>query len=139
LILRILRDQPAGWIGALEQFDDWYVPESGKRADAEDDWRRVADALAVLAGSLDLRAGRVPADPILAWAYVCWCFFNGDTAQHTGDLDAADRWFAQVAEASGDDEDGAAMRAFASYQRADVWIPSDTGRSLQADSAIKKS
>lgn len=130
LAREILRDQP-GWINALDEFNDNYEPEFGQRAEAEDKWRHVAHALGFLADSLELRRGNVPPDHIRARIYICWCFFNGDAAQHTGDLEAADGWFRLAAEACGEDEDGAAMRTFASYQRADVWIPSDTDRSLR--------
>jgi hypothetical protein len=126
----ILQDQP-GWINALDEFNDNYVPQFDQRAGAADKWRHVASALAFLARSLDLRQGTVPADRVLARIYVCWCSFNGDAAQHTGDLEAADRWFSQSAEACDDGENGTAMRAFANYQRADAWIPSDTDRSMQ--------
>jgi hypothetical protein len=128
---KILRDQPE-WISALDEFDKNYVPELDLRAGAGDRWRHVAHALEFISGSLHLRQGDVPADdPVLARIYVCWCFFSGDVAQQTGDLEAADRWFREAAEACADDEDNAGMRAFASYQRADVWIPSDTDRSMR--------
>lgn len=129
LAKEILRDQP-GWIDALEEFNANYVPELDRPAGAADNWRHVAHALDVLAGCLELRPGSVPPDRILARIHVCWCFFNGDAAQYTGDLEAADGWFRQAAEACGDDDDKA-KRAFANYQRADVWIPSDTDRSMR--------
>jgi hypothetical protein len=127
----ILRDQPE-WIGALEEFDQNYQPELNLRADAGDDrWQHVAHALAFLADNLGLRQGDVPAEPVPARIYVCWCFFSGDVAQQTGNLEAADKWFGEAAEACSNGEDNAAMRAFAHYQRADVWIPSDTERSMR--------
>lgn len=126
----VLRDQP-GWISALEDFDKNYVPELDLRAGAGDRWRKVAHALDFISGNLGLRRGEVPPDPVLARIYACWCFFSGDVAQQAEDLEAADGWFRHAAEAGGDDEDNAGMRAFASYQRADVWIPSDTGRSMR--------
>jgi hypothetical protein len=143
LARKILQGQPE-WVGALEEFDQNYVPEFDLRAGEGDRWRHVANALAFIARSLGLRRGEVPADPVLARIYVCWCFFSGDVAQHAGDLEAADGWFRGAAEACGDDEDNAGMRAFASYQRADVWILSDTDRSMRvitqtglADAAVK--
>jgi hypothetical protein len=72
----------------------------------------------------------VPADHVLKRIYICWCFFNGDAAQFTGSLEASDGWFGDAAVACADDDD-AGMRAFANYQRADVWIPADTDRSLR--------
>lgn len=127
----ILRERPE-WIGALEDFDRSYVPEPDKRASAGDRWRHVATVLDFIAGELGLRQGDVPGDPVLARIYICWCFFSGDVAQHhTRDLEAADQWFRYAAEACGGDEGNKAMRAFANYQQADVWIPSDTDRSTR--------
>lgn len=127
---KVFRDQPE-WIGALEEFDQNYQPEWDLRAEAGERWRHVARALSVLAGILDLQQGEVPPDPVLARIYACWCFFNGDVAQQTGSLESADGWFRDAAQACGDTKDNAAMRAFADYQRADVWIPSDSQRSLR--------
>jgi hypothetical protein len=124
----ILRDRP-GWIDALDEFDKNYAPEFNLRAGAVDRWRHVANALEFISGSLGLRRGEIPLDPVLARIYICWCFFSGDVAQYTDDLENADGWFRQAAEACGEDNKG--MRAFANYQQADVWIPSDTDRSMR--------
>jgi hypothetical protein len=129
----ILREQPE-WIAALDDFDTGYEPALLKRADADagDRWAKVASALDFIAGQLGVRQDEIPADPVLARIYICWCFFGGDVAQyHTGDVAAGDRWFADAARACGDDPDNEGMRAFAYYQQADVWIPSDTDRSLR--------
>ena len=125
----ILRDQP-GWINALDEFDKNYVPEFDQRAGAVERWRHVANALEFISGSLGLRQGDIPPDAVLARIYEYWCFFAGDVARYTGDLEAADEWLRQAAEACGDDEDNKGTRAFANYQRADVWIPSDTDRGM---------
>jgi hypothetical protein len=140
----ILRDQPE-WFSALQEFDQNYEPDLNLRAAAGDQWGHVAKALGYLADNLGLRQGEIPAsDPVLARIYVCWCFFSGDVAQQTGNLEAADAWFRDAAEGCGDDADNAAMRAFARYQQADVWIPSDTERSMRlitenrlADAAVE--
>jgi hypothetical protein len=127
----ILGERPE-WIGALEDFDNNYEPSVLERENAADRWTHVASALDFIAGQLSLRQGEVPADPVLIRIYICWCFFNGDVAQyHTRDAAAADQWFLHAAQACGDDEDNKAMRAFAYYQQADAWIPSDTARSLE--------
>jgi hypothetical protein len=140
---KILRDQPE-WINALDEFNDNYEPWFDLRAGAADRWRHVAHALEFISGSLRLRQGDVPLDPVQARIYICWCSFSGDVAQQTGDPEAADAWFHGAAEACGDSEDNKAMRAFSSYQRADVWIPSDTDRSTRviretglADAAVE--
>jgi hypothetical protein len=125
-----LRDQ-VEWIGVLEEFDRNYVPEFDLRAGAGDRWRHVADALGLIADNFGLRQGEVPADPVLARIYICWCFFSGDVAQQAGRLEVADAWFRDAARACGDAKDNAAMRAFADYQRADVWIASDPGRAMR--------
>lgn len=130
LARKILRDQRE-WVSALERFDDNYLPELDQRGGAEERWAHVANALGYLGGRIGLVRGVVPADPVLARIYICWSFFNGDAAQQSGELEAADAWFSQAAVACGDDEDNAAMRAFASYQRADVWIPSDPDRAMR--------
>jgi hypothetical protein len=136
---KILRDHP-DWIAALDEFDQNYTPDFDGRAAAGDKWRRVASALGFISGRLNLRQGRIPDDPVLVRIYICWCFFSGDVAQYTGDLAAADGWLREVARAGGDREDDAAMRAFARYQQADVWIPADPQRSLaligQADLTV---
>jgi len=127
----ILRERPE-WIDALEDFDHGYEPSVLKRPDAGDRWVRVTRALDFIADELGLRQGDVPADPVLARIYICWCFFSGDVAQyHALDPGAADRWYGHAAQACGDDPHNKAMRAFASYQQADTWIPSDTDRSMQ--------
>jgi hypothetical protein len=130
LARKILQDQPE-WIAALEEFDQNYVPEFDLRPGDPDRWQHVAHALGFFADRLGLRQGDVPADPFLARIYVCWCSFSGDVAQQTGDPQAADEWFREMARACGDDEDNRAMRAYANYQQADVWIPSDTDRALK--------
>jgi hypothetical protein len=124
----ILEDQPE-WISALHEFDTSYVPEFDQPG-TSDQWRHVANALSFLAGALKLRQGEIPPDRVLARIYVCWCAFNGD-AQHAVDLAAADSWYRQAVEACDGLESGPAMRAFTNYQRADLWIPSDTDRSLR--------
>jgi hypothetical protein len=127
----ILRDEPE-WISALEEFDQNYEPHFDRRRAAGDRWGHVAKALEYLADNLGLRQSEIPAsDPVVARIYVCWCFFNGDVAEQAGRLEAADSWFSDAAEACGDEADNAGIHAFARYQQADVWIPSDTARSLR--------
>lgn len=118
------------WVAALVNFDRNYTPDLAKRAAAGDKWQHVAAALDFMSDNLKLRQGLIPDDPVLVRIYICWCFFSGDVAQNTGDPSAADGWFREAARACGDREDDAAMKAFAHYQQADVWIPSDPDRSL---------
>ncbi len=126
---KIFRDRPE-WVAALENFDGNYTPDLAGRGAAGDKWQHVATALDFISDKLNLRQGRIPDDPILVRIYFCWCVFSGDVAQNTGDLQAADGWFREAARACGDREDDAGMKAFAHYQQADVWIPSDPDRSL---------
>jgi hypothetical protein len=127
---RFKPDEPE-WFAALDEFNDNYQPEFDRREGAAAQWQHVAHALEFLGTSLGLQPGNIPADGVLARIYICWCVFNGDAARYTGDLQAADRWLGQAVEACGDDADKQAMRAFTNYQRADLWIPSDTDRSLR--------
>jgi hypothetical protein len=140
LAREVFRDRP-GWIAALNEFDRNYVAQLHERAAAAgDQWEHVASALGFISGRLNLRQGEIPDDPVLVRIYICWCFFSGDVAQAGDDLTAADGWFREAARACGDREDDAAMRAFARYQQADVWIPADPQQSLavirQADLAV---
>jgi hypothetical protein len=126
---KIFRDR-SDWVVALDEFDRNYTPNVPERTVAGDKWQRVAAALDFISDGLNLRKGRIPDDPVLLRIYTCWCFFSGDVAQNGGDPSAADGWFREAARACGDRKDDTAMKAFAHYQQADAWIPSDPGRSL---------
>ena len=121
---QLFRQDPE-WPKMLTQFDNNYQPKWDQRDSDPGRWNNVGSVLDFISGNLGLAAPAVPDDSVLRRIYICVCFFRGDVAQHTGHPEDADEWFRR-ADAAGSDD---ALRAFARYQRADVWTTADPARS----------